>query len=382
MVRPAGAADRRGARLRGRGRGRLRAGGRLAALGRASRRGCAGSTARSRRARARCCPSSPRVRAGPAAARSEQRRACSTRSPRRCSPPGTPLLLVADDLQWFDAPDAAVPALPRALARPTRRCWWRPRPRREELDAGHPLERAGRRAAGARPLLGDRARPARPRGDEPCWPERLARAAGRRAGRPPVRRDRGQPAAPGRGGPGAGAAQRRPRAGGDRGAPRAGSPAPASELAGVAATIGREFTAPVLADASDASRRAAFVRGLDELWRRGIVRAHEHDALRLQPRPDPRGRLRRSAPRSAATTTCASRGRSSARPRTDPGGAAPRSTTAAGAIDDAVRWYVRAADAAQRALRPRRRRAALERALALCARLPATASATPASWRC
>ena len=65
--------------------------------------------------------------------------------------------------------------------------------------------------------------------------------------------------------------------------------APASELAGVAATIGREFSAPVLADASDVDARA-FVVGLDELWRRGIVRAHEHDLYDFS-----HGRIREAA---------------------------------------------------------------------------------------
>jgi DNA-binding SARP family transcriptional activator len=48
---------------------------------------------------------------------------------------------------------------------------------------------------------------------------------------------------------------------------------PAAELVGVAATIGREFTAQVLAEASGADEHA-FVRAVDELWRRGLVRAH------------------------------------------------------------------------------------------------------------
>jgi DNA-binding SARP family transcriptional activator/ketosteroid isomerase-like protein len=46
---------------------------------------------------------------------------------------------------------------------------------------------------------------------------------------------------------------------------------PARELAGLAATIGREFTFGVLARASDAPE-GTLVRGLDELWRRRVVR--------------------------------------------------------------------------------------------------------------
>ncbi|NIO70856.1 MAG: AAA family ATPase [Anaerolineae bacterium] len=51
----------------------------------------------------------------------------------------------------------------------------------------------------------------------------------------------------------------------------------ARELAGLAATIGREFTFAVLARASD-SDEDTLVRGLDELWRRRIVREQGADA--------------------------------------------------------------------------------------------------------
>ena len=57
---------------------------------------------------------------------------------RRCSAADTPLLLVADDLQWFDAPTLqflhyllrSAPDAPLLVAATARR---------EELDAGHPL---------------------------------------------------------------------------------------------------------------------------------------------------------------------------------------------------------------------------------------------------
>jgi DNA-binding SARP family transcriptional activator len=52
---------------------------------------------------------------------------------------------------------------------------------------------------------------------------------------------------------------------------------PAHELAGVAATIGREFTFAVLSRASEGDEDS-LVRGLDELWRRRIVREHGADA--------------------------------------------------------------------------------------------------------
>jgi DNA-binding SARP family transcriptional activator len=53
--------------------------------------------------------------------------------------------------------------------------------------------------------------------------------------------------------------------------------APAQELVGVAATIGREFTAELLARVSGADQDA-LVGGLDELWRRRIVREQGVDA--------------------------------------------------------------------------------------------------------
>jgi len=51
----------------------------------------------------------------------------------------------------------------------------------------------------------------------------------------------------------------------------------ARELAGVAATIGREFTFPVLVQASDLNEDT-LVRALDELWQRRIVREQGTDA--------------------------------------------------------------------------------------------------------
>jgi predicted ATPase len=52
---------------------------------------------------------------------------------------------------------------------------------------------------------------------------------------------------------------------------------PARQLAGVAATIGREFTFAVLAQVSD-SDEDTLVRALDELWQRRIVREQGADA--------------------------------------------------------------------------------------------------------
>ncbi len=64
------------------------------------------------------------------------------------------------------------------------------------------------------------------------------------------------------------------------------SPA-ARDLAGLAATVGRSFTYPVLAIASREIDEATLVRGLDELWQRKIIREHgasaydfSHDNIR------------------------------------------------------------------------------------------------------
>ena len=56
---------------------------------------------------------------------------------------------------------------------------------------------------------------------------------------------------------------------------------PAAALVGVAAAIGRAFTADVLAAAADLEEQG-FVGALDELWRRGIVRAHVEPSAQVR----------------------------------------------------------------------------------------------------
>ena len=133
---------------------------------------------------------------------------------------------------------------------------------------------------------------------------------------------------------------------------------PASELAGVAATIGREFSGPILADAGGLDEQA-FVRGLDELWRRGIVRAHGLDAYDFS-----HGRIREAAYEALGPAQRRHHHLRVARALERAHGAdvdaagAPLAAhyEAAGATDEAVGWYVRAAEAAQRLHDPRGRR--------------------------
>ena len=149
---------------------------------------------------------------------------------------------------------------------------------------------------------------------------------------------------------------------------------PANELAGVAATIGREFSATILAGAGDLDEQA-FVRGLDELWRRGIVRAHGLDAYDFS-----HGRIREAAYQALGPAQRrhlhlrVARALERARDADDDGAAAALAPhyEAAGDAGRAVSWFVRAADAAQRLHDPAGAARTLERALALCGDLPAT----------
>ena len=125
---------------------------------------------------------------------------------------------------------------------------------------------------------------------------------------------------------------------------------PAAELVGVAATIGREFTAEVLAIASGTDERE-FVGGLDELWRRGLVRARGPDAYDFS-----HGKIREAAylALSPARARHLHLRVAQALAGGDGGGAdAVASQVAAhyegaGAEKDAIAWYERAAGHAQR----------------------------------
>lgn len=147
----------------------------------------------------------------------------------------------------------------------------------------------------------------------------------------------------------------------------------ARDLVGLAATLGREFTPDVLALASGAGE-GALVRGLDELWRRRIVREHggaydfSHDKIRevaylaLGPA---RRRFYHLRAASALETLHAH----------DPAsvsGQLAMHYERAGAVDRAIAWSVRAADAAQRVYADAEAARLLNRARDLLLTLPET----------
>jgi DNA-binding SARP family transcriptional activator len=124
---------------------------------------------------------------------------------------------------------------------------------------------------------------------------------------------------------------------------------PARELVGIAATIGREFTAEVLERATSAGE-ATLVQGLDELWRRRIVADHgpdaydfTHDKIRevayvaLSPAQRRRTHLLVARALEALHTDAPAQVSGEIAVHYD----------RAGAADAAVAWYLRAADAAQ-----------------------------------
>ncbi|SHL21079.1 transcriptional activator domain-containing protein [Pseudonocardia thermophila] len=150
----------------------------------------------------------------------------------------------------------------------------------------------------------------------------------------------------------------------------------ARQLAGLAAAVGREFSTDVLAAAAEADADA-LADGLDELWRRQIIREREgsstydftHDRIRQVAFQGvgPIRRRRLHARIAAALERIHG---------DDPGPVSLQIAThldRAGEVGRAVEWYVRAADAAQVLHASRQAADVLGRALELLGGLPASA---------
>jgi tetratricopeptide (TPR) repeat protein len=149
-------------------------------------------------------------------------------------------------------------------------------------------------------------------------------------------------------------------------------PAPARELLGVAATVGREFTADVVGNASGLDD-VTLVRSLDELWRRGLIRvqgsvdydfAHGRirDVVYAGLRPAERARNHRLI----AETLVRLHGRDAEEASAE----IARHYERAGRAEDAVAWYRRAAMQAHRLYADTEAVRLLDRARALVATLP------------
>ncbi|HEX8132399.1 MAG TPA: BTAD domain-containing putative transcriptional regulator, partial [Actinomycetes bacterium] len=288
-----------------------------------------------------------------------------------------PLLLVADDLHWADQETLRFlhyllrvgPAAPLLVAATARR---------EELVGPHPLNDL---LAGLRGLdrlveveLGRLSR------------DQTGALAERLAGRPLQEPDADRLFAETEGNPLF--VVEALRAGWSGGQPAALSPkvqaviesrlarltGPAADLVGVAATIGRAFTTDVLAGASGLPEEA-LVGGLDELWRRRIVRDQGADAYDFT-----HDRIREVAYRALSPARRRRTHRLVARTlerlhAQDPAPVAAQVAAhheLAGGADEAVAWYQRGADMAQRLHANAEAVRLLERALGLLRALPRT----------
>ena len=278
---------------------------------------------------------------------------------------GAPLLLIADDAQWADAQSLRlIHYLMRAA--PSARLLVAATARREELSERHPLadlttalqalgrfsqielDRLGREET---QLLAERIMGA------PLGGAGLDRLYGDSEGNPLFVVEALQPDAPAA-----------PKVQAVIAGLLARLSQPAAELVGVAAAIGRAFTADVLAAATGLEQEA-FVRALDELWRHGIVRAHGPNAYDFS-----HGRIRDAAyaalspPRRRQAHLAVAE----ALERSENPAAAAVAVhyEHVGATAEAVRWHERAAEAAQWLHAHADAVRALERALALSEDLP------------
>ena len=150
---------------------------------------------------------------------------------------------------------------------------------------------------------------------------------------------------------------------------------PARDLIGVAATIGRAFTAALVASASNVDD-VTLVRGLDELWRRGLIREHGSDAYDFT-----HGKIRDAAydalsPASRRRThllVAEALQRLHESDLDSVSGQVAGNYDRAGEVAPAVTWYLRAAQEAQRMFANREALRLLDRAHALVAVLPGAA---------
>ncbi len=151
--------------------------------------------------------------------------------------------------------------------------------------------------------------------------------------------------------------------------------APARELVGVAAAIGREFTSDLLAAAAEVDDES-LVQGLDELWRRRIVReqgADSYDFSHDKIREVAYGLLSPAQARHHHLRVAQALDRGHTSDLNAVSGQIAAHYDRAGVARDAVAWYIRAAEAAQRLHADEDAVRALERALVLTRDLPPTA---------
>ncbi len=289
--------------------------------------------------------------------------------------PGAPLLLVADDLQWCDRETLRFLHYLLRVA-PKARLLVAATVRREEIDEGHPLNELVVGLQALERLTEIEIGRLNP-GETATLAERLAGRAIEDSDRLYVETE-GNPLF----------VVEALRAGWESGGKSWISPKvqavissrlaqlsePARNLAGVAATIGREFTTEVLGGASKAEEDT-LVRGLDELWRRRIVRERgvdaydfTHDKIRevaylaLGPATRRHHHLRVAQALESIYASALA----------PVGGQIAAHYERAGAAKAAVAWYGRAAEAAQLHAHVEAVRL-LERALELLSTLPETA---------
>lgn len=322
----------------------------------------------------------PELRAGADAVaevsdEAEQRRRLYDAVAHAVTGSGRPVLLVADDAQWADAQSLA---LVHYLVRlePSRPVLVAATGRREELDDDHPLmavvEDLQRIDRAAEIALGRLSRPDT---------EALARALGFDARADDLHAEtEGNPLfilefirAAGEGA-GVGAALT-PKLQAVITARLRQCSGAAEEVVGVAATVGRAFTADLVRVASGLDD-VSFVRALDELWRRGVIREHSLDGYDFS-----HGKIRDVAYERLAAPTrrrnhllvAEALQRLHGAHVDVVSGQVAANYDRAGRAEEAVAWYQRAAVEAQRRHADVEAVRLLERARQLAVALPAAA---------